>query len=393
MTPYHFSVLLLPALVIGAFAFAVSMWVTRNALFAYIIALVKCVLFVGYFGILFDGTYTFLDDITYLEAGKELLARGIGITSLIDEWETVLAISRGDHFAYYLYNAYAFRLFGVGYYAPVACNIVLTIAVAALGARLARSELGLSRHHARALYVFIALHPDILAWSTVLNAKDTLVLLLHVLLLQAVALMFRGERNKGVLLGGVVCICLTFVRMYVPLMFAAAWVAASVMATRGNRHLFRLVFGGVLLAAAAWALEGHLEYAVGVLRETLVNPVYGFVRILLTPIPFNTDVESAFLDVPALIHWMLLPFMFIGVRAVWRMGTPFTRFFLSYVLVFVLLYAVVGELQGPRHRVQLDFAIAVLQFVGVLTATGWLRLPVGIRRRRPRRRDQVVSPA
>ena len=34
--------------------------------------------------------------------------------------------------------------------------------------------------------------------------------------------------------------------------------------------------------------------------------------------------------------------------------------------MFLSLYAIFGELQGPRHRVQLEYVFAVMQFMGFL---------------------------
>ena len=74
----------------------------------------------------------------------------------------------------------------------------------------------------------------------------------------------------------------------------------------------------------------------------------------------------AFLDVPAAIHWILMPFAVFGAYKIYQLGTPFSRFFLIYFATFAAIYSIFGELQGPRHRVQLDFAWAVFQFAGLL---------------------------
>ena len=108
-----------------------------------------------------------------------------------------------------------------------------------------------------------------------------------------------------------------------------------------------------------------LGFALDRLREDMVNPVLGLVRFALTPVPFNTTSEYGFLDLPAVFHWVMFPAALLGLWRVARMRHPFARFLLAYVAVFTALYAVYGELQGPRHRVQLDFAWATLQFVGV----------------------------
>lgn len=123
-----------------------------------------------------------------------------------------------------------------------------------------------------------------------------------------------------------------------------------------------------------------LGFALDRLREDMVNPVLGLVRFALTPVPFNTSSEYGFLDLPALFHWVMFPAVLLGIWQVARMRSPFARFLLAYVAVFTALYAVYGELQGPRHRVQLDFAWATLQFVGVGVAMRLMSL-VTVRRR------------
>lgn len=94
------------------------------------------------------------------------------------------------------------------------------------------------------------------------------------------------------------------------------------------------------------------------------QPIYGFIRFLLTPIPFNTEYNYRFLNIPALLHWLFLPFMLIGINFIFKYNTSFTRYLIIYFILFTLLYAFFGELQGPRHRVQLDFIIALSQFLG-----------------------------
>ncbi len=86
--------------------------------------------------------------------------------------------------------------------------------------------------------------------------------------------------------------------------------------------------------------------------------------MLLTPIPFNTQEAYNFLNIPALFHWLSMPFILNGIFYIYRVKTGFSRFFIIYLSLFMLLYGVYEELQGPRHRVQLDYAFALLQFFG-----------------------------
>ena len=122
--------------------------------------------------------------------------------------------------------------------------------------------------------------------------------------------------------------------------------------------------------------QTSLQSALSGIGEDLLNPVYGFLHFILTPVPFGTDVEYGFLDIPALIHWILLPVATYGLLLLLREKSSFAWFLLCYMLVFFGLYSVYAELHGPRHRVQLDYAWALLQFFGIRKFMGAVRLRV-----------------
>lgn len=367
MQSFDLDLILVPCLVIFFTTMAVALMVTRSVMFSLFAAFAKGGIFLVYFGVLFDGTFTFLDDWSYLEGGQELLAHGVGITNLADNWELALMTGGGDNFVYYLYNTYAFRLFGYGYYAPVALNILLTLLVAWFGTRLAAREFGFSDVWQKWFFAFLLLHPDIMAWSNIMNGKDIFVLLLHVLLMLSCSMLFRHRFVHALALLIPVSLMLLFTRFYVPVLFAVA-LAANLLIAKNDKGRLRLFIPvGMLVALAlAWIGQGALQHFLAQLREQFVNPLYGFVHFALTPIPFKTDVIYSFLDFPALFHWLLFPFTCWGAILVYRLRTQFSIFFLLYLLVFASLYSTYGELQGPRHRVQLDYAWAVLQFIGVM---------------------------
>lgn len=361
MHPFDLEQLILPAAAIFLVTLVFSFRITRLPAISIASALIKTGIFFIYFGFLFDGTFTFLDDWVYLEGGRQLVEDDVRLTNLHKNWHGVLALAGGDHIVYYLYNAYALRLFGDGYFAPVAMNILLTVVIALLGAHLMRREF--PDLNCKAFYLFLLFHPDILSWSTVMNGKDTLVLLLHMVLLFGVSMLFRGDKIKAVAAGIPAAAILLFIRFYVPLLFAVSFFVSTLRITRKS---FGYIFLSTLFTGAAiFYLSDGFYYALDSLKENFVNPVWGLVRFLLTPIPFNTEPAYAFLDPASLIHWLLLPAFVFGMLMVWRRKTHFSRFMILYFFTFVGLYAVYGELQGPRHRVQIDFAIALFQFIGV----------------------------
>ena len=366
MNPFGIELLLSPALLILLATIVVAYWATRWPAFSILAGLTKSGIYVFYFGWAFDGTHTFYDDLQYLLGGGELLRDGVGISNLVENWDVALAIGGGIHFLYYLHNSYAFRIFGDGYYAPVALNILLTLPIALIGSHLAAKEFGLRFYRKKVFFVFLLFHPELLAWSHVVNGKDIVVLFLHILLLSAASAYFAGRIKLAVATAAPTCMALMFLRFYVPLLVAAAFLIAASNSWRSKQGLINSLVGVTLVVILIAIIGGaYIEDAGGRVQEHLVNPAFGLVRALLTPIPFHTEQAYSFLNVPALIHWMLLPFMLLGIVAAYRYGTPFARFLIWYFFVFVTLYAIYGELQGPRHRVQLGYAVALFQFLGL----------------------------
>jgi len=96
----------------------------------------------------------------------------------------------------------------------------------------------------------------------------------------------------------------------------------------------------------------------------------------LTPIPFNADPDLLILNFPAIFHWIFTPFIYYGIKKTMKIKTPFMRFFLFYFFIYILLYAIYGELQGPRHRLQIIYAWTLLDFIGVFSVFHLTKLKV-----------------
>lgn len=356
-----------PALLILGLGLLTTFWVTRKPHWSLLVAGVKASVFLVYYGVFFDGTFTFLDDWTYLERGQNLLAQGVSITNLFAHLPELFFAANGKHFVYYLYNADSFRLLGQAYYAPVTLNITLTFVAAGFMTTAARYGLGFSKTLAAGLFVFLAIHPDVIAWSTIMNGKDTLVLTGTAIAVYVVSLTANGGYAKAGLLAVAVGLVLFFTRFYVPLMLLAALSCAVLLSPEGRRRpaLWLLVPAGLVGVVSVLGMD-TLADAYGRVREGFVNPLYGIPRTLLTPIPFHTTEHYAFLDLPQVFHWVMMPALLYGVYRIWRRGTLTARFVVLYFLAMILLYGVFVELQGPRQRYQLDGLIAVFQFYGGL---------------------------
>lgn len=384
MTAFELDVLLWPTCVIFLLSLVISFKVTKMPAMSIFVAFIKSGAFLIYFGLLFDGTFTFLDDWSYLEGGETLLDEGVSLFNMVNNWEILHRVGGGEHVLYYLYNTYAFKLFGVGYFAPVACNIILTIFIAYFGSHLAVKEFGFSIRQGKWFYLFLLFQPDIFAWSNIMNGKDILVLLLHLFLLQVVALIYQKQLFYALLVGVPVVMILMFLRFYVPVLFVMTFLLAVVFGKRESvvLYIFYLMLAVVLFGLMfSWVGQGGFQYAFNSIQEKFVNPLYGFVRMLLTPVPFHTEPSYAFLNIPSLFHWLMMPFVILGLNNIRKQQGLFPRFFIIYIFVFMGLYSVFGELQGPRHRVQLEYAFATLQFIGLTLFVKNIKFSLRKRRR------------
>lgn len=363
--PFPLVELVPPALLIAVLGFVIALWVTRKPHWSLFVAATKSAVFIVYYGAFFDGTFTFLDDWGYLERGGHLLEQGVSVTNLFAHLPELFSTAGGRHFVYYLFNADSFRLLGQAYYAPVAVNVILTFVAAAFMAAASRNGLDFSGRLAAGLFVFMALHPDIVAWSTIMNGKDTLVLTGTAMAVYGISLAGGGRYGASVLLAVTVGLVLFFTRFYVPLMLLVGFLTAMLLSSTGRRRpaLWLLVPAGLAGIVSILGIEG-LADAYGRLQAAFVNPLYGIPRMVLTPIPFRTTESYAFLDLPQVFHYTLLPILAYGVVRVWRHATLTARFVVVYFLLMILLYGMFDELQGPRHRVQLDGLIALFQFYG-----------------------------
>lgn len=364
--PFPLLELLIPTVAIFLVGWLVSFYMTRRLHWSLFVALIKALLFICYYGLVFDGTFTFLDDWSYLERGALLRDAGISLLNAPANLELLFDVAGSRHFIYYLFNADAFRIFGDGYYSPVALNVMLTFVAAGLMAAAARRGLSFSQSLTVGLFVFIALHPDILAWSTLINVKDTLVLVFTALAIFAVSLAEDRRYMLAVLLGLIVGSILLFTRFYVPLMLLAALFGAVLLSSVGRHRLllWLLVPAGFMVLVSILGAS-RITDSYELLKTDFVNPFYGVLRIALTPIPFNATADYAFLNLPQVFHWLLLPMLIFGMYRVWRRDTLTARFVVIYFMLMLGLYGIFGELQGPRHRYQLDGLIGLFQFYGI----------------------------
>lgn len=367
MHPFPIPELVWPTAFILVAGLVISYAFTRRVVLSYCVAALKAGLFLVYFGFLFDGTYTFLDDWRYLDIGEQLAANHVGLMNLISHYKYIVSTVAGSNVAYYVYNATAVQVFGSGYYAPVTMNVVLTFLAAGLLMKAARFGLGMDRRTSIGLFAFLALSPDILVWSTIPNFKDTLVATATAAAVYAVALVDRHRLWRAILVAIAAAFVLAITRLYVPLMLGVAFGITLFLSPRGRRNPWLWLLAAVALVVVVRHVgHGSLMGALQTLRSRMDNPVIGVVRFLVTPIPFHTSPGYDFMNIPQIIYWALLPLMFYGILCVWRKATISSRFIVIYFGLMLLLYGSFTTLQGARHRVQIDGLMVMFQYYGIL---------------------------
>ncbi len=339
-----------------------GIWFLRRAFpagWATAIVALKVAIPFAYFAWLFDGRQVLLDDLTYLRAGQRLLAAGETPWTLLFEARgraLLGVVAGGRHPGYAWWNTLAQSCFGAHYFAPVFLNVGASFLAGAWVVRLARRDF--SARYAAALGGVFLLHWDLLAWSSLLNVKDVLVLTLTVGQLALCAELAAKVTFRRVVALALACAALFALRYYA-LVFTAAAGAAWMMLRTHDRRLraLGLVFAvvGVVIVAGAEADLRHIETA---------GVAHGAVRFLLTPQPWNVDARYAFLEWPALLHWFFAVPAVLGSVSLWRRSVG-ARLVLLHALAACAFYALVPELQGPRHRLQVALAVVWLQFHSV----------------------------
>lgn len=323
---------------------------------AILVATTKTIIPLAYFGYFFDGTWTFLDDVTYQLQGEEMLRLGYGpLTALLDEGgrSKLFELSEGRHVLYGWWNLLAQNLFGQHYHAAVLLNVLLTFATGFIFARTL-AQLDFSSNYRRGALIVFLLHWDVLVWSSVVNLKDILIMSLIAASLHSMSLLRTSLRLRYLVALGLPLFLLTWLRFYMPLFLLGAFMLWMLLETRHYRKYIyaALVVAATFLLPLDWSSLAYVRPA-----ETF----FGLVRVLLTPQPWSIESEYGFLLLPSLLHWILFIPMLMGGALLW-MASGGNRLALIFIALTVLFYAAVPELQGPRHRVQFTFITAWMQF-------------------------------
>lgn len=353
MGPGISAELLWAALISGllAFPFVFRQLGMLPTLFAIAVKLLIAVIYFGYYG----ETWYFTDDWDYLERSQGLLDRYTlwELVSSEDGISELFIQAQGHHTLYYVWNVAAQLLFGSYYYAPVFLNITLTFVGGYFFHKLLLLA-GFGKSYARLALLFFLLHWDLLAWSSFFNLKDILVMTMTAIGLYALCRVLFDFRWRYLLLFCAVLVLFFWIRFYVAffmLAVAGMWYFLKIKSLRKWPMLLAIA-AGMLYLLPDQSLVQELNFS---------QFITGLVRFPITPQPWSITPVYSFLFLPSIMHWLLIVPAIYGGWLLWR-RSPVAAILLLYAMVLWSFYAAFPGLQGPRHRVQIAFVIAWMQF-------------------------------
>lgn len=365
---YDNSFLFIPTFFIFTVGMLILSIYIKNILVSIFLSSIKSTMFFIYFYYLFDGTYTFLDDWTYLNKATSYIEGNYDFFSLILHPLILENIFGSGHFLYQLYNVLAFKLFGNYYYSPVALNIVLTFITSYFVFKLS-TFIGFTRKLSSIIAIFYLLHWDILAWSTIANLKDILVQLLSIVLIYNIVIFDSYRKNiRSIIMMASVILLLSVLRFYLPFLILLSWLLSEIFlkliqAKKAKKIVYILVFS-LLTAIVSPLISQYFAAEISHFMNDFTNPVVGVFRFLMTPIPFFMDDKYAFLYFASFLHWLTFPLLVYGAYITYKVNKKVMLFILSYLLIMLLFYGSYSELQGPRHRLQIAPYLAMFQSIG-----------------------------
>jgi len=340
-------------------------WATSLA-----IALVKATLPLLYFVFFFKGQWFMIDDYEYQRLGEITLASGYTPWTLISTYSgrTLLVGLTNGQVVYPWWNAFGQWLFGRDYWAAVFLNVLLTFVAGYFTARTLE-DLGFPRRYVKGCLVFFLLHAEVLAWSSIINMKDFVVLAFSSIALRSLivlAKLYQGRSSYALstflrkaatqlTVFAVMCVGFRYIRFYVPFLLLVALGAWAFLSLPIRWRVAILVAAPL---AFRWVMRSYQHLASFLEPSGLL---FGLLRFPLTPRPWSIQPNYTFLLLPSVLHWVFfVPTVFAAI-ALW-VRVPLARIPILYLLTTIAFFAVIPEVQGPRHRVQVLPLFAWLEF-------------------------------
>ncbi len=350
---------------------------SKNIFLIFLISALKTSVFYIYFIYFMPDLNSRVDDLYYYEKIK-LYLDNFNISKL--GWASLYNSFESYHVLYPLLGSFVVYLLGGYYTSLIVFNVIITVVCAFLAGSILKEQ-GYYWH--KYFVILFLLFPDLLAYSSATSGKDSFVILAHILFIKSYSGFLLGN-NKNYFWSFVLATLISlFTRFYLVILFYILFfIFTSIFKKNFWKISLTFFFLAVvfdvfyaLLSLSSTGLDAIVQFADGSLLGALITAPYGFIHFLLTPLPYNITIEHNYLLIPSILNLTALPFIALGIikiilnkrSAIALNKLKFERFILFYYLLFVVFYSFIDFLNGPRHRVQLVFAIVFFIILGLRT--------------------------
>lgn len=369
------SSVIFAAISISVFGYFILRTITGNG-WALFIAVTRPLVSLIYFIFFFStSNWTILDDFMYEE--KSWLLPGLTSNPLALLFNRpaldLLSVELGtSHIVYFWWNYLGHFLFGTYYFSPVFLNIGLTFIAARILYSTAR-QCDLPQNYSKYLAIYFVLHQELIAWSSFLNIKDTMVLTFSVLCFYCIIRLINARKKAwlilcwGLMLGGCFWI-FTMLRYYVPVLIVGAVGFWLILGIKGKMKYFWLI-----CSALAFRLVLPEAIPEELITTNIAIIAYDSVRFSLMPLPWYIGEGYTFENISAIYHWILFIPALIGG---FSLGLRHRKALLLVLYSFVIIgfYAMVRDLAGDRQRFQICFSWAWMEFHFLWFAFAWSKV-------------------
>ena len=360
---YNFFQILYPSSFIFFVSLIIILFGEKNNYKLFLFAILFKVLFyLIYFTFIFDGSQTFLDDLTYLDKGKKIL--DLKFDSVNYFTEVVNIVQSNTHFLYPMINSFAIYLFEPEYFAPVALNVAFSFFTGLL--LFKHLYKGNNRY---LIFFFVFLNPTIITWSSFFNLKDTLLLFLTVVNFISIK-FYKINFNKFLLFFLPSLILIYFLRSYYCYIIFVALIFI-IFKNFNFSKITLLILILVILFISNDNVQNIISLYITSLNKIFSFSIYNFVKFFFTPIPFNTTGTYKFLDFVQIYHYLMIPFFLFGyllnfILFITNKLNIYEIFILICFTLFMILASGMEIINGPRHRYQMEAFFIIYQYKGII---------------------------
>ena len=315
-----------------------------------------------YFLFYFDGILANDDGKYYLNSLliKNKFGCGFGLIPSLDLFSYATYLSEGIHFGYAYVSSIMLCVFGSDYSSPVLFNVFISTLISINMLKIVRY---LDVKVSPFLVLVVFLHPDIIAWSSYLNLKDTIVawLISAILLRVCAQVLAKEEPGYGALF--IFAIILVTFRYYaVPVVLFIIMI--SFLLSEGKKNY------ALLVVFSATFLFVLFEFKVTSIVWSLINQsspstLFNLIRFLLGPLPFQLTPDYSFLLIGSLFHLISVPAAIIGACYLFKINRKIFSVLLCFAFILSSFYALFPDLLGPRQRYQMITVYGLFQVLGL----------------------------